>query len=306
MVRPPYVVTLKQAIEKNYPDVKFDYIPTDRAEEFSSVIRNADAVIVMCGCSHGDEGEFIFTIGGDRKDLGVHKNEVEMIRLAGALNKNNAVILTGGNMLRVSEWKNSAAAVLMAYYPGMEGGSALADILFGKVNPGGKLPFVIGKSDSDFPPLNRYAAHAHYGYYHGYQKLDKEDIPCDYPYGFGLSYTKTELADIHLEHADAERAVFAVTVANTGDRDGSEVPQLYVGFTGSAVDRPLSSLADFKRVYLKAGESRTVFLTAEKSDLAYYDEAKRAFVEEDIAYTAYIGTDEQSAKQTAVDFRFNG
>ena len=304
MVRPPYVVTLRQAIERNYPEVKFDYIPTKKAKLFASVIKNADAVILMCGCAHGDEGEYIFTIGGDRKDLGVHKEEAEMIRLAGSLNPNTAVIVTGGNMIRVHEWQDDVAAILMAYYPGMEGGSALGDILYGKVNPGGKLPFVIGQRDADFPQLNWHAPHARYGYYHGYRKLDKEGVACDYPFGFGLSYTRTALTDVRLESCDAEKAVFTVTVTNLGTRDGSETPQLYVGFRGSAVDRPVRMLVDFRRVYLAAGESKTVRLTAQRNDLAYYDAQKACFVREDIDFDAYIGTDERAAAQTAIPFRF--
>ena len=305
MVRPPYIVTLKQAIEKNYPDVKFDYIPTKQAASFSSVIRNADAVIVMCGCDHGDEGEFIFTIGGDRDDLGLHRDELEMVRLAGSLNPNTAAVVTGGNMIRVHEWKNSVKAILMAYYPGMEGGSAIADILFGKVNPGGKLPFVIGQRDEDFPQLNWRAANAYYGYYHGYQKLDKDNVRCDYPFGFGLSYTETALSDIRLQSVSAAEATFSVTVENTGDRDGSEVPQLYIGFFNSAVDRPVRMLVDFSKVYLKAGESETVTLRVTKSELAYYNKEAAAFTEEDIEYIAYIGADEQSAARNAIPFRFS-
>ena len=304
MVRPPYVVTLKAAIEKNYPGVKFDYIPTKKVRDFASVVKNADAVLVMAGCAHGDEGEFIFTIGGDRKDLGVHREEVEMIRLAGSLNKNTAVILTGGNMLRVHEWKDAVPAILLAYYPGMEGGSALADILFGRVNPSGRLPFVIGRRDEDFPAMKWNAPHAHYGYYHGYQKLEHDNTPCDYPYGFGLSYTETAITDVQLDHADGKQAVFAVTVENRGDRAGTEVAQLYIGFSGSAVERPVKTLVDFCRVELAPGERKTVLLTAEKEDLAYYDEGKRAFVQEDIDYIAYVGTDEQAAGENPVGFRF--
>lgn len=304
MVRPPYVVTLTQALEKNYPEIKFDYIPTKKAKEFQSVIKNADAVIVMCGCDHGDEGEFIFTIGGDRKNLGIHKNELEAVRLAGSLNKNTVAVVTGGNMIRVGDFKNSVKAILMAYYPGMEGGNAIADIIFGKVNPSGKLPFVIGKADGDFPQLNWNAASADYGYYHGYQKLEKENIECDYPYGFGLSYTDFELSDIKLSKVSETDALFSVTVTNKGKRAGCELPQLYVGFNGSAVDRPVKTLLDFKRVYLYAGESKTVLLRAEKTDLAYFDENKNAFVNEDITYTAFIGTDEISAGGNAVEFSF--
>ena len=304
MVRPPYVVTLRQAIERNYPEVKFDYIPTKKAREFASVIKNADAAIVAAGCDHGDEGEFIFTIGGDRKDLGLHKEEIDLVRLVGSLNPNTAVTLTGGNMIRTHEWQDSAAAILVTYYPGMEGGSALADILFGKVNPGGRLPFAIGQADADFPRLNWNGPHAEYGYYHGYQKLDKDGKDCDYPFGFGLSYTETAIAEIKPAYVNGREAAFAVTVENRGNRAGCEVAQLYIGFENSAVDRPVRTLADFEKVFLEPGERKTAILRVQKSDLAWYDESAGAFREEDIGYIAYIGTNERDAARDPLRFRF--
>ena len=93
-------------------------------------------------------------------------------------------------------------------------------------------------------------------------------------------------------------------MTNLGARDGSETPQLYVGFRGSAVDRPVRMLVDFRRVYLAAGESKTVRLTARRDDLAYYDAQKACFVREDIDFDAYIGTDERAAALTAIPFRF--
>lgn len=304
MVRPPYVVTLKQAIETNYPEVKFDFIPTKQTELFSSVIKNADAAIVMCGCAHGDEGEYIFTIGGDRKDLGLKKEELAMVRRVSALNPNTAAVVTGGNAIRVSDFDAGVNALLMAYYPGMEGGNAIADILFGRVNPGGRLPFAIARRDEDYPKINWHAAGQRYGYYHGYQKLDKDGVSPAYPFGFGLSYTSFALSDAALLSIDDEKAAFTVSVTNTGERPGDEVAQLYVGFENSRVDRPVKTLLDFRRVSLAPGETKTVTLTALREDLMYFDEAENRFLDENAPCMAFIGTDERCAGVTGIPFRF--
>ena len=304
MVRPPHVTTLTKAIETDYPGVKFDFIPTAKAQEFASVIKNADAVVLCLGCRHSDEGEFIFTIGGDRKDLGLKKEELDLLRLTCALNDKVAVVLTGGNAIRVHEWKNKVGAILFAYYPGMEGGRALADVLFGKVNPSGKLPFAVAQSDADYPAVNWSAKDARYDANFGYRRLDREKKDVDFPYGFGLSYTSFSLSDVSLEHADEKTAVFGVTVTNVGQRDGDEVVQLYTAFPESRVARPVRQLTDFRRVSLAAGESRRVTLTAEKADLAYYDEGSGRFTEEDALYAAEIGTDEREAAGRRICYRF--
>lgn len=301
-VRPPYVKTLKRALEEQ--GVAFDWIPTKEAVKQQRLIQSADAVILVCGCRYSDEGEYIFIQGGDRKNLGLHKKEVELIRLAGALNPNTAVVLMGGNMIRVHEWRDDVAAILMAYYPGMEGGAALADLLFGRVNPSGKLPFVVGKSDDDFPEMHWHAAAMRYGYYHGYQKLDREKRGCDFPYGFGLSYTSFQLTDAALVQAGPEEAVFQITVTNTGERAGDEVVQLYAGWENSAVDRPERALQAFRRVSLAPGAQSVVVLTLRKADLAYYDAQAGGWKEEDIRYTAYLGTDEQACLEHPIPFRF--
>lgn len=302
-VHPPYVRTFMQALEANYPDVSVSFVPTGAVDRKKPQIRNADAVIILCGMRHGDEGEYIFVIGGDRKQLGLKSREVDMIEKVAALNNNTTAVVMGGNVIRMNEWKDKVKSIIMAYYPGMEGGSAIADVIFGKVNPSGKLPFAIAKRDSDYPAVKWITLHQHYGYYHGYEKLDKDGKEVDFPYGFGLSYTDFELTSPVFTGSDGEKAAFEVTVTNTGDREGSEVAQLYVGWKNSAVDRPLRSLADFSKVTLKPGESKTVRLEVSKADLAYYDENK-GFVCEDIDMVAYIGTDERSCVSSAVDFRF--
>ena len=127
------------------------------------------------------------------------------------------VVLIGGNTITLKEWQDSVGAVLMAYYPGQEGGTALAEILFGDVNPSGKLPFVIPADEKDLPQVDWEATEQYYGYYHGYTKLEKEGIAPLYPYGHGLSYTTFKVSDA--EFGTTEDGVAAsCTVKNTGDR----------------------------------------------------------------------------------------
>lgn len=302
-VHPPYVKTFMQALEENYPDVNVNFVSSASVIGKADVIKNADAVIVLCGMRHGDEGEYIFVIGGDRKDLGLKNKEISMLKTVGLLNKNTAAVIMGGNVIRMSEWKNDINSILMAYYPGMEGGNAIADIIFGKVNPSGKLPFAIAKKDSDYPEVNWISLKQHYGYYQGYKALEKFGKEPDFPYGFGLSYTDFELSGCKLLGTDGEKAVFEAKLKNTGDRDGAQVAQLYISWYGSAVDRPVRALADFSRVELAPGEEKTVELTVMKSDLAYYDE-KKGFVSEDISYKAFIGSDEISCEANEIIFKF--
>ena len=301
-VHPPYIVTVKQAIEENYPDAHMTFIPTNEVKERRYIIEHSDAVIAVCGMRHSDEGEYIVVIGGDRKDLGLKKKEVEMIKTAASYNENTAVVLMGGNMIRMSEWESSAKAVLMAYYPGMEGGNAIADIIFGKVNPGGKLPFVIGKSDKDFPQVEWLSLNQDYGYFHGYKKLLQDKKEEDFPYGFGLSYTEFDVSEPEIKTIDEERAVFSVKIRNTGEIKGSETLQLYIGFEGSSVLRPVRELRDFKRVYLDGGECAELELSVTKSELSYYGE--NGFISEDITYIAFIGNSERDAREHKITFRF--
>ncbi len=301
-VHPPYIVTVKQAIEQNYPDAHMTYIPTSEVKDRHYIIEHADAVITVCGMKHSDEGEYIVVIGGDRKDLGLKKKEVNMIKEVSSLNKNSIVVLMGGNMIRMSEWHEDVNSVLFAYYPGMEGGTAIADIIFGKVNPGGKLPFVIGKDDKDFPEVKWQTLEQDYGYFHGYKKLLEDEKEEDYSYGFGLSYTQFDISEPVLSFADGERAEFTVSIKNTGDREGSETLQLYIGYENSAVKRPVRELFDFKRMYLKKGESAEVKLSVTKQELSYY--GKNGFVTEDINYIAFIGNSEKDARKHSLEFTF--
>lgn len=307
MVRPPYVVTLMQAMREDYPEVETVYIPsaevTDRLEEMKA----CDAAVIVCGMRHSDEGEYIWgigreTIGGDRTHLGLHAEDIAMIRQVCPVQR-TAVMLMGGNAITMHDWKDLPEAILMAYYPGMEGGRALADILFGKVNPSGKLPFVIAKRDEDYPAVDWNAKEQVYEYYHGYRKLDREGKKPDFPFGFGLSYTDFALSDLAVQTSETD-AIFTGTLTNAGTVFGGEAVQLYIGFPDSAVDRPVKTLRGFRKLYLMPGESTSFTMKVKKAELAYFDERQNRFVEEDLNYIAYIGTDAENAMQNHLAFRF--
>jgi beta-glucosidase len=300
--------TLLEAFQQKFGAENVIFIKTKDAGDSRETILKADAVVIMAGMRHQDEGEYVSNTskeGGDRKDtLGLRQEDIDMITQIGRINKNTAVVLIGGNMIMVDPWFELVPAVVMAFYPGVKGGLATTRVLFGEVNPSGKLPFVTPCKESDLPQVHWLADEQVYGYYHGYAKLDKEGIRPRLPFGFGLSYTTFELGKIRLKSIQGGIARFTAEVKNTGSRAGGEVVQLYTGWNGSRVDRPVKQLQEFAKVYLAAGESRTVELRARKSDLAYFDEASNSFVEEDIEYTAYIGNSSAEEALVKINFRY--
>lgn len=307
-VRPPHVITMVEAVKMCYPEMRITYIPTADAAQSKDQIKAADAVIIACGYTHGDEGEMIdekSNIGGDRKSLGLSEEDHQMLETAGQVNPNTAAVLFGGNMIMMEQWYDRVPAILMAYYPGMEGGHAIMDIIFGKVNPSGKLPFVVPVSEADLPVVNFSATGEQvYEYYHGYRKLDKEDKAAFLPYGFGLSYTEFEITDYRLVSVNEEEAIFSVMVKNRGNRYGGEVIQLYSGFPDSSVDRPVKVLKDFQKIYLEAGAKQRIRLQVRKEDLAFYDEKTNSWRQENITYTAYIGTDAKEAMSREIKYQY--
>lgn len=200
------------------------------------------------------------------------------------------VVLVGGSMILMDEWEDRVGAILMAYYPGMEGGKAVADVLFGKMNPGWKLPFVILKKKEDLPEIDWDAEEFRYDYYHGYTLLNKSHVKPLYPFGYGLSYTTFTLAGMKAWR-DEENLYASVIAKNTGKREGSEVVQMYVGAADSKVERPEYVLKDFQKIRLDAGEEKEVKLVCPIREMAYFDEGRNEFVAEFlIPYEVYVGT----------------
>jgi beta-glucosidase len=294
-VFPHYVVTPVAGVSKLLPGAEAIYYDGADTERAKKIAKESDAVIIIAGYNHSDEGEFLAASGefehdqgGDRKEsLGLHKDEIELIKSVAPVNPKTAVVLIGGNMIMIDEWKDKTPAILMAYYPGQEGGTVIAETLFGDNNPGGKLPFVIVKKESDLPQVDWAAEEQTYSYYHGFQKLDKEGIEPSVPYGFGLSYTSFEYSGASFE-LKGDSVIASVRVKNSGRLEGDEVVQFYVGFSNSKVDRPVKSLRGFKRITLKAGESKTVGIACPLSRLTWWNENKWEL--ERMIYEGYIGS----------------
>lgn len=252
--------------------------------------RAADAVIVFTGLVAEDEGEADIG-GGDRESLALPSDEVALIGALAALNPNLVVVLEGGAAFTVEPWADDARALLMAFYPGQQGGHAIADVLFGDAPPSGRLPFSMPAREADLPPFDNVSDTVTYGYLHGYRHLASEGTPAAYPFGFGLSYTTFALEDVTLaESAIGPDGALEITadVVNTGASAGRDVIQLYVAVEDSRVARAPFDLRAFASVELAPGARETVTLRVDARDLAFWDEVAGAWEVERTGYTARV------------------
>ncbi len=291
-VRQKNIITPLNGLENRFGDkVKIIHNDGSDLEVAQQIAQSVDAVVLMVGYTYKDEGEYIphITKGlGDRINLGLRENEIKLINAVSKVNQKCVVVLIGGSAILMEEWRTRVPVILMTWYSGMEGGNALADILFGEVNPSGKLPLTIPTDPAHLPFFDIYVDEIEYGYYHGYTLMEKERREPAFPFGFGLSYTEYSYKNMQLELID-DKIVANVEVSNVGSIAGEEIVQLYVGFENSSVDRPLKLLRGFKRVALKPNETKTVSIEVKKKDLAWYNPEKNAWEVENIAYTIYIG-----------------
>ena len=212
----------------------------------------------------------------------IKTDQEESIRRMTAANKNSAVILLNGAPVDMTAWLEDCAAVLEAWYPGEQGSQAIIEILFGKVNPSAKLPITFPRSVGQLPLF--YAAKPS-GRGHGYVENDGSPL---YPFGYGLSYTTFLLDDFTMETKD-DSLNLSLTVSNTGDMDGAEVVQVYLSGKNCDVVLPVKELKAYRRVEVKAGESKTVTVPVPAEAFRYYDR-KMNLGMHDGDYTVMIGT----------------
>jgi beta-glucosidase len=246
----------------------------------------ADAAVVVVGLSHEDEGEFLVSddteplrvyhpafkfaplakamawlssksgvkVGGDRRDLHLRAEDIELIEAVAAVNPRTIIVVIGGGMVVLDPWQERAGAVLLGWYPGMEGGRAIADVLLGDAEPGGRLPFPIVSDPAHLAPTDFDATRIRYDRWWGQRKLDHEGHVAAYPYGFGLGYTTFELGDLEVSTVD-DGVRATVEVQNTGDRPGATVVQLYGIDSNQPADGQVWHLLGFRRVELSAGSA---------------------------------------------------
>jgi beta-glucosidase len=241
--------------------------------------KEADAMVVVMGLTgllEGEEGESIASPHkGDRVDIGLPPNQVSFLRrLRQGNSKPIIVVLTGGSPLAVPEVHELADAILYAWYPGEQGGSAVADVLFGDASPSGRLPVTFPRSTDQLPPYADYSMAGR-----TYRYMTDEPL---YPFGFGLSYARFEYADLkvsaeRIRKGDDLRAT--ATVRNVGSRGGEEVVQLYVTDLEASVPVPKCALKGFKRIALKPGQSQTVTFTITSEMMSLIDDSGATVLE---------------------------
>ncbi|MHA1684108.1 MAG: glycoside hydrolase family 3 C-terminal domain-containing protein [Promethearchaeota archaeon] len=292
-VRPPRVITplqgLKDAIGNKGTII---YAKGKNIKKCQEIARSTDISIIIAGYTHGEEGEYLITKGGDRKSIRLPTRDVKLINAISKTTSKCIVVIEGGSATIINEWMKNVPAIIMAWYPGMAGGAAIAQILLGEVNPSGKLPCTIPASEDHLPFFKRSVKRITYEYHHGYRLLDRSNIKPDFAFGYGLSYTTFRYSNLKLANPEIDgggKINASVDVENTGRRAGEEIVQLYVSCKKSSVDRAVKDLKAFKRIALAPGEKKTTTLEVDASQLAYFDEGSGKWVVEPGEYEILVG-----------------
>jgi beta-glucosidase len=247
-----------------------------RAEALAAA-QKAEVVVFVGGLSPEIEGEEMKVSlpgfsGGDRTELGLPASQEELLKALHATGKPVVLVLLAGSAVAVNWEQDTLPAIVVAWYPGQRGGNAVADVLFGDVNPAGRLPITFYRAASDLPPFADYAMEGRtYRYFRG-RPL--------YPFGHGLSYTRFRYSDLRIDKpvlGPKDSAEVSLQVENVGTRDGDEVVQLYVRNLASSAAGARKDLRGFQRVAVKRGQPQRVsFRLTPARDLAHYDVAKKA------------------------------
>ncbi|MCB9622359.1 MAG: glycoside hydrolase family 3 C-terminal domain-containing protein [Sandaracinus sp.] len=269
-VRATEIVTALEGLRELAGDVVIDVVATLDAEG-EATVRAADAVIVFTGLTSDDEGEA--SIGaGDRESLTLAEDEVARIREVAAWNGRTIVVLEGGAAIVVRDFVDEIEGLLFAFYPGAEGGHALARVLFGDVSPSGRLPFSIPRDEADLPPFDNVSTTVEYGYFHGYRHLADEGTEAEFSFGFGLGYGDVtwDAPSISASEVSTDATVeVRVTLRNAGSIALREVVQVYV--TGPDATRG-SSLRGFSSVEVPASSETTAVVSLDVSRFAIWED----------------------------------
>ena len=278
--------------------------------EAVAAAKDADYVIFVGGLNKSDHQD---SEGADRLQLDLPYHQEDVIRALAPVAKNLVVVNISGSPVSMP-WADVAGAIVQGWYGGTESGNALADVLTGKVNPSGKMPFTVPfkyddgpiKTVRQYPGIKEendeyWQTHYDEGIYVGYRWYESKDIPVQWAFGHGLSYTTFEFGQAKAGKAsmtaDGQMTV-TVDVKNTGDREGAEVVQLYVADPVASVDRPVKELKGFEKVTLKPGETKTVTFTLDADDLSFYSIEKNGWVAEAGEFQALIGPSSEDIRTT--------
>lgn len=266
-------------------------LSADPIAEAVELAARADAVVLVAGLTNEWESE-----GFDRPNMDLPNKQDELIRRVAAANPKTVVVVNAGSPVSMP-WADDVAAILQYWLPGQEGGNALADVLFGDVNPSGKLPtthplrYQDCPSYINFPGENGKVFYGE-GIFVGYRYYEKKEMPVRFPFGYGLSYTFFEYSDLKLNKdsfGPADEIKVTLTVKNAGQRAGQEVVQVYIRDEQASLVRPEKELKAFTKVALQPGESKTITLTLDRQSLAYYDPSIPGWIAEEGRFEALVG-----------------
>ena len=271
---------------------------------------DADCILFIGGLnkSSGQDNE-----GTDRADIVLPYSQDGLIEALAATGKPMVVVNISGSPVAMP-WASKVNAIVQGWYGGSESGHALVDVLTGAVNPSGKLPFTMPialadgplKTERQYPGIKEegkkwWQEYYDEGVFIGYRWYSSKNIPVQYPFGHGLSYTTFDVSGVSVKRAGDGFKV-SVTVKNTGSVPGAEVVQLYVSDVESSVERPVKELKGFEKVYLQPGESRKVQFTLDRRALSFFDADSHAWVAEPGEFRALVGTSSEDIREE-VQFR---
>ena len=292
-VHPPHVVTPLEGLRAALSDAEVDYHDGVDRQAAAVCAAAAEAVVVVVGYTHHDEGEYVdpagmthlfhlyppmtdpetgprlqqalagaggglgMSPGGDRRRLELSPGDEALVLAVAAANPRTVVVVMGGSAVVMEAWRQRVPAIVLLWYPGMEGGHALADILLGAMGPSGRLPFAVPTSADHLPHFDPDATAITYDLWHGQWKLDRDGHAPAYPFGFGLSYAPCTIGAVDVVGEGVARTV-RCTVTNADTRNGVEVVQVYGGLPGSVYERPTWRLLGFARVEVPEGSSRAI------------------------------------------------
>ena len=253
----------------------------------------ADVVVLCAGYSPQTESE------GQDRTWQLPTGQDELIQAVLDANPRTIVLVTSGGGVDTNQWLNRTPAFLQTWYAGQEGGRAVAQILLGEVNPGGKLPISYERHIEDNPTFKNYYTipgtkdiHYNEGIFVGYRHYDRSETKPLFPFGFGLSYTTFAFSNLSVTPTETNAngpVTVSFDVRNTGERAGAEVAQVYVGDPSATVPRPVKELKGFARVELKPGETQRVSVALDHRSLAYWDVTSKSWRVDPGKFTVYVG-----------------
>lgn len=298
-VDPPYAISPKQGLENKISNSQIKYAKgcdinssnTSGFEEAINLAKTSDYVIFVGGLDQTQEGENYEPGPVDRTGSSIElpAKQQELISELAKVNPNVIVVIKSGGICAVPQAIEDIKGFLYAFYPGMEGGNAIADVIYGDYNPSAKLPVTMPVNDAQMPEWNDDFSDDYNG---GYRYYDELGMTPQYAFGHGLSYTSFEYGKLQINATEFEAGApitITVEVTNTGEIAGEEVAQLYLQNKGASVWMPKKELKGFEKTHLEPGETKTVSFLLTANELYYFDEEADAYKVATGAYTAMVG-----------------